>query len=869
MSTLRRLWNVVRRARMDDELRQEFETHLALIEEEERARGLSVQDARDRARSRFGNPLSHRERALDAVIAIWLDTWWQDVKFAVRQLVHRPGFAISAVLLLAMGLGLNSAIFTIINSVVLRPLPFPDSDRLVSITERTGQFETPTSWPDFLDLRQGNRVLESSAAFTRTADVVFRAGGDAGTVKGGSVTVDYFAALGVTPVAGRLFDASEADTEYSAALVREDFWKAALNADPAVIGKTIALNGHAVPVIGILPNWFRFPAADNVIWMPLSPRGQDADRGWHGYSMVGRLRPTVTVQQAQADLDAVMQRLARDFPEKNTGRHASVSTLQEWNLNGALRDRLVVLQIAALVLCLMACANVSSLLLTRFSTRRLEFSIRAALGASRARQLRQHVTESVLLTGLGCTVGIGFAWGAVRFFVWLFGPEMQRADEISADWRLVGLVTAGAMLVAVVLGMITALHQDEDNLETSLRESHRATGNLRAARTRQMLVIAQVVCTVVLLSVTGAVLQSFWSLLHVDVGIDRTDLWTVQVNLPSAKYRAGTDIGTFFERVSDSVRALPGVTNGAAINMLPITDWGFNGNLNVEGLSDEHPGFFAEYRWVTPEYFQTMGIPLTRGRLFRPEEIAGTQKAAIINETLAKTLWGDRDPLGAHVRFFSPEWITVVGVVRDVRQSGVTVPASPEIFLPAQTYMVPFTRWSLVVRSPLPIESLLPSIRRTVQSADRDAAIGRVKTMDDVVVDSVSNQRMVTTLLVSFAILSLALAALGVYSLVAYAVVLRTPELAVRAALGSSPSGLVRLVGRQGLTLVAIGLVLGFATNVPVIAALEKSVFGISGIGLPVLAGVAAALLLTGGLATLIPAARTARIDPLRALREQ
>jgi len=852
---------------LDDEVRQEVETHLALIEDEERARGLSDRDARQRARSRFGNPLSHREQALDAVIAVWLDTFWQDVTFAVRQLLRRPGFAVSVVLLLAIGIGLNAGIFTVINSVVLRALPLPDPDRLVIITERTGLFETPTSWPDFLDLRQRNRVLESSAAFSGS-DFVFRAGGDARNVKGSSVTPEYFSTLGVAPIAGRVFDPSESETGRAVALLREDFWRAALDADPAIVGKTIAVNGHAVDVIGILPSWFRFPADDNVIWMPLMPRGQQADRGWHAFSMVGRVRSRVTLSQAQNNLDSAMQELAREFPDKNAGRHAAVRGLQEGSLNGAVRDRLVVLQVAALVLCLMAIANVSSLLLARYSTRRLEFSIRDALGASRVRQMRQHMTESLVLTAVGCLTAVGFAWSAVRFLVWLYGPHMPRAAEISPDWQLVGIVSAGALGVAFILGLVTALHQRAGNRETSIRESHRATGNPRAVLTRQILVVSQVVCAVVLLSVTGEVLRSFWSLLHVDIGIDRTHVLTMQVNLPTARYRAGADIGNFFERVTDSVRSLPGVTNAAAINMLPIAEWGFNGNVNVEGLPPQQRGFFAEYRWVTPEYFRTMGVLLTRGRPFLPEEIAGKRRAAIINETMARRLWGEQDPLGAHVRFLSPEWITVVGVVRDVRQTGVTVPPSAEIFLPANAYTSSFSKWSLVVRSPVSTESLLSLIRRTVQGADQEAAIDRVKTMDDVVVASLSNQRIVTTLLVSFGILALALAALGVYSLVAYSAAVRTPELAIRAALGSTPAALVGLVGRQGLALITIGLVVGSAATFPIGAALATSVFGISRIDVSVFIGVVTVLLLTGGLATLVPAARAARIDPLSALRQ-
>jgi predicted permease len=335
------------------------------------------------------------------------------------------------VLTLALGIGLNAGIFTVINSVVLRSLPLPDADRLVVVSERTTTFETPTSWPDFLDLRDGNHVLESAAAFTRGSGFVFRSGSEARTVKGSYVTREYFSTLGVMPIAGRLFDASEVEVGKSVALLREDLWRTALDADPGIVGKTITVNGVATDVIGLLPRSFRFPADESVMWMPLMPHGQQADRGWHAFSMVGRLKSGVTPSQAQTDLQIVMQRLARAYPDKDAGHGTSIRRLQDWSLDAGVRDRLVVLQVAVLVLYLMACANVSSLMLARYSRRRSEFSIRAALGASRLHQLRQHVIESVLLTVFGSVAAVGFTWGAVQFLVWLYGARMPRAAEVT------------------------------------------------------------------------------------------------------------------------------------------------------------------------------------------------------------------------------------------------------------------------------------------------------------------------------------------------------------------------------------------------------------------------------------------------------
>jgi predicted permease len=357
--------------------------------------------------------------------------------------------------------------------------------------------------------------------------------------------------------------------------------------------------------------------------------------------------------------------------------------------------------------------------------------------------------------------------------------------------------------------------------------------------------------------------------MHVDIGINRQHLTTMRIDLPPETYRRPPVIGAFFDRLVAGVQTLPGVLHAAAINMLPIAEFGFNGNINVEGMPPQNRNFFAEYRWVTADYFHTVGVALTRGRLFLPEETDGTRQAAVINESMARRLWGEKDPIGAHVRFMSPDWITVVGVVRDVRQTSLSAPASPEIFMPASTYIAGPPAWSLVIRSPLPIESLLPSVRQVLATAEPDAAIDRVRTMDDVVVESIANQRIVSTLLVAFAVLALALAALAVYSIVAFSVAARTPELAIRAALGSAPAALVRLVARQGVGLVLTGIVLGVAATMPSSALLANYLFGVRRVTGPVFAGVAAVLLVAGALATLIPSARTARIDPMQALRQE
>jgi putative ABC transport system permease protein len=864
----KRWLNVFRERRLDKELREEIETHLASVEEEELARGASSEDARRRARVRFGNIDFYQERTRDTNVVTWLDDLWRDLKIASRQLMRSPSFVVCAVLLLALGVGANAAIFTVISSVILRPIPVPEPERLVNVLEQTGRFETPTSWPNLLDLQQRNRVFESSGGFAAGV-FVFRGGADALNIRGANVTSDYFTTLRVVPVAGRLFELAEVEAGDRVALVREDFWKSALNSDPEILEKTILLNGQATQVVGILPTTFRFPVTDTVVWMPLLPQGPARGRGWHAYWMVGRLKPFVTIAQAQADLTAIMFRLGQEYPEQNSGRTAKVVSFQERSVSKDIRDRLLALQIAAFALYLMAYANVSNLLLARYSTRRAEFEIRKALGASRMRQIRQHLMEGLLLTTGGCVVASALTSPAVRFLVWIYGDRMPRASEISPNWRLVVAVIVMAITTSVAVGLATAFHERHKGGGIFVGSGSRTSADRAGILTRKSLVAFQLICAVVLLTATADVLRTFWNLQHTDVGFDRTHLITMRVNLPATKYTRGPQIGTWFDGLAAAVKSVPGVQQAAAANMMPVAEWGFNGNVAVKDMPDEHRGFFAEYRWVTEDYLRTLGIPLQRGRQFLPEEISGKQRAAIINETMARQLWGERDPLGAQIRVLNPEWFTVVGISRDVRQSGVTSRPNGEVYFPAASFAAPIPRWSVFVRSEVTAESLLPALRNAVRAQEQDAAVDRIMTMEDVVADSLSAQRIVAALLVCFAVLAVVISSLGLYSLVAFSVVARLRELAIRSALGSTPAELVGLVSRDGVSLILTGLVIGFGVALPLRPLVTRFVIDVGHVNASVFSAVLLISLAVGAGALTIPALRAARIDPLRILRRE
>jgi putative ABC transport system permease protein len=581
------------------------------------------------------------------------------------------------------------------------------------------------------------------------------------------------------------------------------------------------------------------------------------------------LKPSVTLAQAQADLQAVTHQLAQEYPEQDSGRTAKLLSFQDWSIDKQLRDRLVALQIAALALFLMAIANVSNLLLARYSTRRQEFEIRKALGASPLSQLRQHLAESLLLTFIGCAVAAILTWVGVKFLIWIYGEQMPRAAEISPDWRLVLTIIGAAIAGALVVGVATAIHQKRKGSGAFASTGSRILADRTGTWTRKTLVAFQLVCAVVLLTTTGDVLHQFWDLLRVDIGFDRTHLITMRINLPSTRYTTGGQVGQWYEKLASSVRSVPGVQQAAATNMLPVAQWGVNGNVAVEDMPDEHNWFFAEYRWVTQDYLRTFGIPLLRGRQFLPEEISGKQRAAIINDTMSRQLWRDRDPIGAHIRVMDPEWITVVGVSRDVHQSGVSSRPSAELYLPAVNYVVPLPSWSIVVRSDLPAESLLPEIRTVVRAQEPEAAIDRIKTMDEVVVDSLSAQRIIAGLLTSFAVLALAIAALGLYGLIAFTVISRLPELAIRSVLGSSPITLLRVVSRDGVCLMATGLTIGFAAVIPLRPLLARFVFDVGRLSAEVFFAALFVLLVVGCAASAVPILRAVRIDPIRILRRE
>jgi len=868
MSLWSRFRNAIRPADLDAELESEVETHLAQLEAEELARGAAPQDARLRAQRRLGNSLVYRERARERDLVLWIETFLKDLRFALRQLVRGPGFALTTILLLALGIGVNAAIFTLLNSIVLHSLPLPHPDRIVVMLEdMPGGCCSPPSWLDQKDFREQNHVFESMAAFGYDGSFLLTASGETSRVLGGYVTPDYFATLEVQPVFGRVFTAEEGQPGKDAvALLREDFWRTRFNADPAILGREIQLNGRSAKIVGVLPRSFRFPWDGAVVWAPLVPRAEAAaTRGYHGWPMAGRLKPGVTVGQATAEMSAIMRRLSQAYPDADTDRvRVSIFPLQRWGLD-LTRTRLLVLQCAAFAVFLMTCANVSSLLLARYAARRREFALRAALGASTFRQLRQHLSESLLLASVGCIAGAAVAYGGVRYLLHLYGTALPRAGEVGLDARLVWFTIAVTLAGAMIFGLTTAWHSRSRDLERALREGGHSAGSRSGALARKSLVVVQVACAITLVAGAAQLIRSFGKLTSVQTGLETNHLLTLTVTIPDSQYTTGARVAAFFQDAVARLGALPGVQAAGSINLLPIQGYGYNSTIRIPGLPNPGSSYHVELRWIAGDYFRAMGIPLLRGRTFLPEEAAGKHGAVIVNETMAR-LWAARDPIGWPMDS-NPNPARVVGIARDVRQSGLDRAPLPEMFMPLSDMDAPLTQQSAVLRSSLSASALAPLIRREIRAADPQAAVFRLKTMQAVIDDSVGYERVTTTLLGLFAALALLLAAFGLHGVMSFLVHERMREFAIRLAVGAQPAQLLRMVFSQSLGIVAVGLLLGLGGVYTVTHVLPAVLSGIRAIDIPSLAASIAVLFAAVLIALAVPARRAIKVDPILMLR--
>jgi putative ABC transport system permease protein len=803
-----------------------------------------------------------------------IDEVRRDVVFGLRSLRRSPGFTLVAVLCLALGIGANAAIFSVLNAVLLRPLPYAEPERLVRIYESFGSHtQSTTTFADFHDWQEQGRGFEGIAGWVE-ASLTLQGSGGPERVQVAAGTYELFTLLGARPLQGRTFAPGRKEAG-DVIVLGEKLWRRRFGADPSVIGRAIRLDGSPYTVLGVMPASFDFPPGGGVeAWGLFDPSPAVRQRRGGGYlSAIGRLKPGVSTEGAFADLREVQGRLQRQYPVLQ-GRGVNVMPLRD-TVVGSARPALLILLGAVGLVLLIACANVANLLLARAAVRRREVAVRLALGAGRARLVRQFLVESVVLALGGALLGGLLAvWslGLLRPMVESALPMTGGTGGIALDFRVFGFLLAVALLSGLLFGLAPALQAAREDVRDTLGDATaKATAGGRQKAFRSALVVMEIALSLVLLVGAGLLLRGFFRLSGTPSGLVTEHVLTAHVALPDAKIKGATV--RIFQPALERVRHLPGVRSAAVVSMLPIQDAWTNGPYQVEGRPalpvDQRPN--AEYRVASPDFFASLGIPVLHGRDFAESDGGPGVRRVIVNEALARQQFPGEDPVGRQIRIDPAAPHTIVGVVGSVRQAGLDVEPLPEIYLPYVQVGAEGSLFDavLVVRTSVDPASVAPALRRAVWSVDPDLPLFKVATMEKVVDESLARQRLNLWLLAVFAGIALALAAAGLYGVISYLVTQRTREIGVRMALGAQPREVTGLVMRQGAGLTAAGLGLGLLGALALTRLLTGLLYEVSARDPITFAGIAALLAAVALAATWLPARRAARIDPILAMRRE
>jgi len=812
-----------------------------------------------------------------------------DLRFAFRQLVKNPGFTAAAVLTLALGIGACTAIFSLINAVLLRELPFPDSAQLTVVWAdnpglRLGMTQIPPANADIAAWREQTRSFASLAAFTpRTADLA--GGDDPERVGAAGVTAGFFETLGVNPLLGRtLAPDEEATGGPPVALISHGLWQRRFGADPALLGKGISINGDMRTVIGILPREFDFPrgaewpayfpfAGRTEVWLPLAYRAADDGTGWsnwqsrneRGLVAIGRLKPGASLRQAQAEMDAFAAREAKVHPDSHQGWSLKLVTLRE-QMAGKSYKALLILFAAVGLLLLIACVNVANLQLARGVARQQEMAVRAALGAGRGRLMRQLLTECVLLAVLGSGLGLLVAEGCLRTFLALNPLTHSRLDEAFLDPAALGFAAFIASVTSAAFGLVPALQASRTDVRKSLQAGGRGGDRAVRERVRVWLVAAEVALALVMLMTAGLMVRSFLRVQAVQPGFRSDSVLVFDVQLPDARYPDDATKAGFFRQLTTRLDALPGARAAGAISYLPLGGGENAGSFEVEGEPPVIPGQEprAERRWVTPGYFAAMGIPIQRGRVFTSKDSADQPSVVVINETLARQFFSARDPLGHRLKV-QGAWRTIVGVVSDVKSASLESDVRSQVYRPhAQEPWPPMTVVLHTEGNPL---ALAAAVRNEMKALDGLIPVAKMRTMEQVVWNAASARRFNTALLAFFAVAALLLTMIGTYGVVGFLVSRRSREIGIRMALGAQRRDVLRLVLQQGMQPVAFGSFAGLVGSLAASRLIASQLYGVSATDPLTLSSILALLLIAALLACWLPARRATRVDPMEALR--
>jgi putative ABC transport system permease protein len=793
----------------------------------------------------------------------------KDIQLALRGMRKSVAFTAIAVITLALAIGANSAIFSIINGILLKPLPYDHPERIVMLWEAYDKFTGTASWPNFRDWREQNTSFEALSVF-QPRDVTLQQSNTPERLRGGFVSADFFRVLGVNPILGRTFAAG--DDQASAqktVVIGEGLWKTQLGANPNILGSNLRLNGEVYTVIGIAPNWLNFPTNAKV-WLPIIPTSEElAARGDHSLMTIGRLKPSVSFAQAQTEMKLIGERIAREYPDTQARRSVLLVDLQQ-QLVGTTKPTLIAILAAVGFVLLIACANVANLLLARVTGRRREIAIRMALGASRAQLLRQFLTESVLLSLTAGVAGLLIARLSMSSLLAWAAPFLPRAEEISLDWRVLVFSILLATITGLLCGLIPALQSSKADMQTALKQGGTSAGSAHANWVTGALAVGEVAAAVVLLIGAGLMVRSVLRLQEQNPGFRTENVITMKMSLPPETYKPDAS-ARFYRQVLDRVAELPGVRAAGAINLLPNDQWGFNGSLTVRGIpAFSDLDYNIERRYVSPEYFSAMEIPLVKGRSFTRTDTASKARVAVINQTLAKVISQYGDPLGKIVEGDTEaEAMTIVGVVGDVHQAGLNRPPLPEIYLmmDSPTLGGYVNNMNLVIRSEGDPTTVVSAVRREVAQIDPNQALYGVRTMEEVIESSFNNFAFTRSLVTIFAILGTLLAVIGVYSVLSYLVTQHTREIGIRVAVGAQRTHILKLVLNQALMLGVLGIGIGVAVALSLTHFLASILFGVKAYDPATVAGASALLLMVVVIACCVPAWRATRVDPMVVLR--
>jgi predicted permease len=811
-----------------------------------------------------------------------METLLKDIRYGIRILWKSPGFAIVAVLTLALGIGANTAIFSVVNAVLLRPLPYQDPERLVQIwhvpppDHFPGMTRFTVSPANYLDWANQNHGFEQLAIYSFTS---FRmtGNGDPEGLLAVRASQDFFPVLKIQPLLGRTFLPEENQSGRGrVAVLSQSFWQTRFASDPNIVGRTIFLDGEGYTIVGVTPAKSTFPTSSDPkfqvkVWVPLAWTDADrAIRGIHNYFVIGRLKSGTQLSQAQVEMNTICARLEQLYPADDKGWGAKVVPLRE-QLVGEVRTPLMILLGAVGFVLLIACANVANLVLVKTLARQKEIAIRTALGASSLRLLRQVLAETVLLSLSGGILGLLFAHYGVRLIVAFLAQRLPRATDIGVDSSVLAFTLGISLLTGILAGLMPAFHASRTNLSDSLKQGlGRTDADSGGKRTRSILVISEVALSLVLLIGAGLMIRSLSRLRSVDPGMDTHNVLTFSVSLPQSKYSSPGKISSFYDRLMERVRALPAIESAGAIDVLPISNGGSVQPIAIEGRPvipmSEQPE--VAVRSVDPEFFQTMRVPLLQGRQFTSADIQGKPAVIVISDSLAKRFWPGENPIGKHVRmtFFPEELRQIVGVVGDVKQDGLSViePAAT-LYLPSA--QVPQMSMTVVVRTPLQATSMASALANAVHELDRELPVADVVPMDAIVANSMSQQRFNMLLLGAFAGLALLLASIGIYSVISYSVRRRVQEIGLRMAMGAQRPDVIGLVLGQGVRLASIGVATGIIAAFLLTRLMANQLFQISATDPLTFLVVTLVLMSVAVAACYIPARRAAKVDPMVALR--